>query len=389
MGSTYRRLTSTRKKLIEYISQSQEKADEDKIIQYFRSLYTNFSRQEDAKRADGYVPGHFVLELKGKKSDWLSGFFQGLSYKKDLDFSLIVVASEGFLAIWDTKTLEDFMLSEVLELSQSKAPNTVGKELAKKYKNQKDVILKKSIFEFNNKFLEETSLSMEIERFEATLEKGEVIRLKVTTENFGDILKELKHFFDPGDPKKAVRAFYNMLFDWSENSELRISNKNPDQATLGSEYIKGLIPGKRSEFKKFVEKYYIYLSEGENKDDFFAKYDVALDAVDPEFRKKHGIFFTDLDLSKFAMWFVRKKLGNIGDKYLVIDPACGSGNLVTNWKSPLELRHKVVSEIQADLLYAVEKRMKGDAWHNGRFTVVPKVEENKGLNFLDKSAENI
>jgi hypothetical protein len=72
---------------------------------------------------------------------------------------------------------------------------------------------------------------------------------------------------------------------------------------------------------------------------------------------------------------------------LVIDPACGSGNLVTNWRSPLELRHKVVSEIEPELLFAVEKRMDGDQWHNGKFTVVPKTSENRGLNFLDKSAE--
>jgi hypothetical protein len=31
--------------------------------------------------------------------------------------------------------------------------------------------------------------------------------------------------------------------------------------------------------------------------------------------------------------------------------------------------------------------MLGDQWHNGKFTVVPKVDENKGLNFLDCSAE--
>ena len=388
MGNTYKKLTSTRKKLIEYISQSQEKADEDKIIQYFRSLYTNFSRQEDAKRADGYVPGHFVLELKGKKVDWLSGFFQCLSYKKDLDFSLVVVASEGFLAIWDIRTIEDFMLSEILELSESKAPNTVGKELARKYKNQKDVILKKTIFNFKSELLQKDSLNKEIERFEKVLKKGKVVRLKVTTKNFGDILKQMKDFFDPTEPKKAVRAFYSMIFAWNENSVLKISRKNSHQATLEGEVIEGLVPGKRVNFKKFVESYYIWLHENENRDDFFAKYDTALDAVDKDFRKKHGIFFTDLDLSKFAMWFVRKKLGDIGNKYLVIDPACGSGNLVTNWKSPLELRHKVVSEIQADLLYTVEKRMKGDAWHNGKFTVIPKVSEDKGLNFLDKSAED-
>ena len=386
MGNTYKKLTSTRKQLIEYISQSQEKANEDKILQYFRSLYPNFTRQEDAKRADGYVPGHFVLELKGKKSDWLSGFFQGLSYKKNLDFSLVVVASEGFLAIWDIKKI-DWIIPEVLELSESKAPNIVGKELSKKYKNQETSILKKSIFHFKNELLGKDSLNKEIERFETILKNGKVVRLKITTKNFGDVLKQMKDFFDPKEPKKSVRAFYNMLFSWNENSVLKISRKNPDQATLGGEHIKGLISGKRFKFKNFVENYYIYLQENERTDDFFAKYDVALDAVDKDFRKKHGIFFTDLDLSKFAMWFVREKLGDIGKNYLVIDPACGSGNLITNWRSPLKLRHKVISEIEPELLYTVEKRMKGDAWHNGRFTVVPKISDNKGLNFLDKSAE--
>jgi hypothetical protein len=31
--------------------------------------------------------------------------------------------------------------------------------------------------------------------------------------------------------------------------------------------------------------------------------------------------------------------------------------------------------------------MQGDEWHNGKYTVIPKVSEGKGLNFLDKSAE--
>ena len=374
--------------LREYISQSKEKANEDKILQHFRHIYPNFTRQKDAKRADGYVPGHFILELKGKKSDWLSGFFQGLSYKKDLDFSLVVVASEGFLAIWDVKKIENSILSEVLKLSESKAPNVVGKCLARKYKDRKDVILKKAIFNLKNKLLEKPSLNREVERFETVLKNGKVVRLKVTTKNFGDILKQMKCFFDPKEPKKVVRAFYNMLFAWeNKNSVLEISVKKPDQATLGGENIEGLIPEKRLEFKIFVESYYIYLDEHENKDDFFAKYDIALDAVDKDFRKKHGVFFTDLDLSKFAMWFVRNKLGDIGKNYLVIDPACGSGNLITNWRSPLKLRHKVVSEIEPELLYTVERRMKGDLWHNGKFTVVPKVSKNEGLNFLDKSAE--
>lgn len=102
------------------------------------------------------------------------------------------------------------------------------------------------------------------------------------------------------------------------------------------------------------------------------------------------MFFTDPYLSKFAMWFVRKQeqIPDVGKNYLVIDPACGSGNLVTNWRSPLEIRHKVVSEIEPELLFAIERRMRGDQWHHGKFTVVPKVSENIGLNFLDRSAKD-
>ncbi len=147
------------------------------------------------------------------------------------------------------------------------------------------------------------------------------------------------------------------------------------------------MPSKRRQFKDYVENRYLYLAADENRDDFFARYDEALDAVDKDFRRKHGIFFTDLDLSKFVLWLVKQHIPNLGKNYLVIDPACGSGNLVTNWKSPLELRHKVVSEIEPELLFAVDRRMQGDQWHDGKFTVVPKVSENKGLNFLDCSAE--
>jgi hypothetical protein len=80
------------------------------------------------------------------------------------------------------------------------------------------------------------------------------------------------------------------------------------------------------------------------------------------------------------MWLVRQHVPDLGKSY--------SGNLVTNWRSPLQLRHKVVSEIEPELLFAVEQRMKGDTWHNGKFTVVPKVSENRGLNFLDRSAKD-
>ncbi len=179
-----------------------------------------------------------------------------------------------------------------------------------------------------------------------------------------------------------------MAYGWSDTSTLGISNRAPDQATLGGETITNIRPNMRESFKEFVEDHAVSLNPTENTDDFFARFDEALDTVDAKFRIRHGIFFTDLCLSRFVMWLVKQDIPDLGKNYLVIDPACGSGNLVTNWRSPLELRHKVVSEIEPELLFAVEKRMKGDQWHNGKYTVVPKVSENKGLNFLDRSAKD-
>ena len=379
--------------IVDYLSDPSEKANEDLILKYFRKIWgSEFTRQKEAKNADGYVPGNFVLELKGKKSDWLAGFFQGIAYSKDLSFSQVIVATRNFLTIWNLDDVDNKMIEEVI--TSKGAPNAIGKRLAKKYKAYSKNILNKAVWnlsiDFESKLLAPSfgSIEKEFKSFEKTVKSGVKKRKKITVKNFHSFLEEMKPFFDPSKPIRTVRAFYSMIFSWDESSVLEVSQKNKTQATLKGEVIDDLIPGKRLMFKKLVEGHYIHIEEGEDLDDFFALYDKAIDAVDSEFRIKNGIFFTDLNLSKLMMWLVRDLLGDIGENHLVVDPACGSGNLVTNWRSPLELRHKVVSEIEPELLYTVEKRMKGDKWHNGKYTVVPKVSENKGLNFLDKSAED-
>jgi hypothetical protein len=374
--------------LIRFLSHPNEKSNEDLAIGYFRNLFPTFTRQSDASRSDGYVPGHFVLELKGKANDWFSGLIQGLAYKKTLDFAVVVVAAEGFLAIWRVEDIPDEIHEEIL--NKKSAPNKIGKELAVSFKNLKQKILKNALWhdeQLYGFFLNDKTLVREkINSFEKTLKACKKVREKITTKNFTKILKQMVPFFDQKTPIKTASGFYAMIYSWDENSILQLSNRDPKSATLNGEQVKNLIPDKRIKFKNFVENYYVSLDKNENMDDFFAQYDKALDAVDKNFRIQNGMFFTDLDLSKFTMWIVKQTIPDLGKNYIVIDPACGSGNLVTNWKSPLELRHKIVSEIEPELLFAVEKRMKGDSWHNGKFTVVPKVEEGKGLNFLDKSA---
>jgi hypothetical protein len=374
-----------------YLAQPTEKANEDLALGYFRVLFGDaFTRQKEARRADGYVPGCLVLELKGEAKDWLSGLFQGLAYKNEaLDFAQIVVAAKSFLAVWQVNDLPEQMRVEV-SMAQG-APNVLGKKFAKKYSSHRNDLLKLASWNeadlFAPLFLAQSDLVLsKLHSFEKTLREGRRVRQRITVANFSTVLREMVTFFDPDQPIKTVRAFYSMLYAWTDHSAVQLSQKTQDQATLGGEIITNLIPGKRSRFKDFVEARYVAADTDNSYDEFFARYDEALDAVDKSFRRTHGIFFTDLDLSRFVMWLVRQYVPDLGQNYLVIDPACGSGNLVTNWRSPLELRHKVVSEIEPELLFAVEQRMRGDLWHNGKFTVVPKVSENRGLNFLDRSA---
>jgi len=375
-----------------YLNQPTEKANEDLALAYFRKVFgETFTRQQDAKRSDGYVPGYFVLELKGKANDWLSGLFQALAYRNHgLQYAQIVVAAKTFLAIWRVEDIPQKLLDEVA--AEQSAPNTIGRIYAKKYSFKKKELLKLAVWKDQDLFAPLFASHPDVvlgkfALFEKTLKQGRKVRQNITPKNLAATLKELKSYFSPEQPIKAVRAFYSMLYAWSEFSAVSISRKSQTQATLDGELVTDLIPSKRQQFKNFVESRCVAVDEKQNYDDFFAKYDEALDAADPDFRIKHGIFFTDLDLSRFVMWMVKQHVPDLGKNYLVIDPACGSGNLVTNWRSPLELRHKVVSEIEPELLFAVEQRMKGDAWHDGRFTVVPKVSENRGLNFLDCSAD--
>lgn len=378
--------------LQEYLFQGNER-NEDIALSYFRNLYgETFKRQSDAANADGYVPGHFLLELKGNANDWYQGLFQGLAYlNKGLSYSLLVVVAKRFLAVWQVSAIPEEIRAEISE--ERIAPNAIGRKYARKYAAKKAQLLRKACWYrpeiFGDLFGRNTEHFQDaIKAFEKTLDEKKKVRQSVTLQNFVSVLDEMKQFFDQTQRIKTVRAFYSMIYGpWDESSVLVPSNRYDDRATLGGAEITDLIPQKRPLFKEFVENRRVALKADENIDDFFSRYDEALDRVDKNFRVRNGIFFTDLDLSKFVMWLVKQKIPNLGRNHLVIDPACGSGNLVTNWRSPLELRHKVVSEIEPELLYAVEQRMKGDQWHNGKFTVVPKVSENKGLNFLDKSAK--
>ena len=385
-------LTPQARGLLTYLLSSRERANEDLALGYFRDLFgDDFQRQGDAGRADGYVAGSFVLELKTKQSDWLAGLIQGLAYQNcDLDFAQVVVAADRLLCVWRVADLPEDLRAHAL--NHPGPPHSTGTALARLFSDRALEIRNTALWDGKALFeplfaSDEELLTAKLEEFKQHLVEGEKQRIALRPTDIRSALREMKSFFDPDEPLKAVRAFYTMLYGWSRTSTVSLSRRANDSVTVGGESVTGLIPGRRIAFKDFVEARYVGTESLASIDEFFAAYDTAVDAVDPAYRRKHGMYFTDLGLSRFVMWIARDHIPEIGQNYLVIDPACGSGNLVTNWRSPLDIRHKVVSEIDPELLFAVEARLRGDDWHRGRFTVVPRVSEGRGLNFLDRSAE--
>jgi hypothetical protein len=204
--------------LLKYLTRPEEKANEDLALAYFRKVYGDpFTRQEEAGRADGYVPGSFVLELKGQTNHWLTGLLQGLAYKnKGLDFSQIVVGARNFLAVWQVADLPEDIRDEVL--AAKGAPSRIGSSFAKRYAKRRNALLGKATWtgaELTGTLFQQPELILEkVKSFEKAIAEGQKVRLKVTLKNFTSVLRVMREFFDP--PVKAVRAFYSMLYGWSE-----------------------------------------------------------------------------------------------------------------------------------------------------------------------------
>lgn len=97
--------------------------------------------------------------------------------------------------------------------------------------------------------------------------------------------------------------------------------------------------------------------------------------MDERARRRHGVYFTDPALVRFAQWLAREHAGDLGASHRVVDPACGSGNLVASHGGALDLSGAVVSDIDDDALVLAE-----------RVARVARGPDGRGLNFLSTSA---
>lgn len=394
------------KQFKDYIfSESNEDAKRPLLYPLFNKLNKEkFKIESDACGADVYIEGQIIVESKTAFQDWLSGFYQALHYQKryGLAYTLIMVVAHKFVGIWKVNKIPEEAVYIAHTSNSSFAPSIVGKENAQRTKTKKSLkqeIQDSAIFWLEPRFLEQ-------EYFSATnkgilhwlfemlniLKNPTAERLQMNTRNFIQHIELLKKFFDR--PIDAVHCFYTIVAYWDITSVVSTTDYSDNIQLSGFKGKKhsedvAVKPHHHREFKKFIESRYIFTNEGSGLtvDYYFSRFDEVMAVIDPEYVAQHGIFFTDINLSKFALWFAKNKLKEeLDEQYIWFDPAGGSGNLISSWRG--KLKHKIISELQPDLLRIIERRMKIDPWHiETGFTIIPKTSENKGLNFLDCNAQ--
>jgi len=374
-----------------------EKAKDYLVFPLFKKLFgSKFKKESDAFGADIYIEGKLLVELKSDYDDYRKGFYQALHYAKlGLTFSAICVVAKRFVAVWKVNKIPDHAKRLSAEADATTAPSAIGVLNAKRTtKAQATEIINTAIFRLFPEDLEglfERDFDTTLPEFVQVLNNLDAERMQINTHNFIDHIKQLERFFD--DKLDAVHCFYAIVGFWDVTSTVATDDSDEvfvigKRGTKVSEKLK-IKPRFHDEFKKFVESRFIFTNEGSGLtvDYYFSRFDEVITRIKPDYAKQHGIFFTDNNLSKFALWFVHEFFEKrLSDKYIVLDPAGGSGNLVTSWRG--HLKHKIVSELQPDLLKTIERRMKLDPEQiEGGFTIIPKTTTNDGLNFLDKSAE--
>lgn len=394
-------ISSELDKFKEYLkSESSEKSRQHNLYPLFQKLFKDkFKIEGDAKGADIYVEGSLIIESKSNFPQWLEGFYQALHYQRKfgLSYSTIIVVAHKYVGIWKLNKLPEYATILAHTANVQVAPNVVGKENARKTNAANKLEIKNAAFYWlEPKELEGDifagARNLTVESFEILkiLNNLDSDRIQINTHNFIDAIDRMKRFFE--HPIDAVHAFYAIVPYWditstiaeTENGNLHVigfkGNRMSETVKVASKNV--------NDFKKFVATQYVFTNEGSGLtvDYYFSRFDEVMAAIDPEYVKQHGIFFTDSNLSKFALWFAKHHFpGNINEDYIVFDPAAGSGNLVSSWRG--KLKHKIVSELQPDLLRTIERRMKADPFHvETGFTIIPKTSANKGLNFIDHPA---
>lgn len=299
--------------------------------------------ESSAFGADAYIDGLVIVEAKSSFKDWLKGFYQALMYNRKfgLSYNTIFVIAHEFVGIWKLDKLPENVTIFIQTADLSKAPSAIGVDLARKtQKSLQAEIVAASLYWLDpkklngNLFTDFRGITYEIYEILQVLRNLDSSRTQINPHNFINTIQSMKQYFEK--PIDAVHAFYTMIYFWDITSKLSINDDNHEVRLIGyngnkfSQPIQ-IEPKYFSNFKKIVENKFVFKNEGSGLtvDYYFSRFDEVMATIDAEYVKQHGIFFTDNNLSKFALWFAKLHFPeNINEDFVVFDPAGGSGNLV-------------------------------------------------------------
>jgi hypothetical protein len=224
------------------------------------------------------------------------------------------------------------------------ASNKVGKDNAKKTHSAEKTMIQAASFywlepkDIRGDYFKGEAKSLEFEIYEIlnVLQNIGTERIQINTHNFIESIEYFKKYFEV--PIDAAHCFYSIINYWDITSTVATNEYSNVFRVIGykghrfSDPIE-INPIYYAELKKYIESRYIFTNEGSGltSDYYFSRFDEVIARIDPVYVKHHGIFFTDHNLSKFALWYVRTKLlPNLSEDYIVFDPAGGSGNLISS-----------------------------------------------------------
>ncbi len=324
------------KQLGEYLSDpGSENAKDYLVFPLFKKLFNNkFKKQAGAEGADIYLEGQLLVELKSKFVDWPKAFYQALHYaKKGLTFSAICVIAHEFIAVWKINNIPEFAKQLSAGANPMAAPSAIGSRNASRTSKAQlaeiltSAILKLTPLDFAGLFTNNREVALR--EFVQVIRHLDAERIQVNTHNFIDCITQLSRFFD--DPLAAIHCFYAIVGFWDVTSTVAFDEHSDHVRVFGrkgtrySEQL-NIEPRFHEDFKRFVESRFIFTNEGSGVtvDYYFSRFDEVIALIKPEYAKQHGIFFTDRNLSKFALWFVHEYFEKkLSDKYIVLDPAGG------------------------------------------------------------------
>lgn len=377
--------------IIQYLRDGKEEQNRNLVYPLFEALFPkDYTIENDD--SDIYIPATLLVEIKTHYTSFLDGFFQGLHYaKKGLSFPSLCVITREFIGLWKKSDIPDFAIKLSKEADAQLSASSIGRNIAKSVSDgERNEILQSATFkiipsEFRNlRDDEHERIILEFIEQIKTLDKG---RIQINERNFISHIALLKRYFK--EPMDAIHCFYSIVDLWDKSSGVTKLGQIPVVTSVEKDKTSdpiGILPPQYQDFKKFIEDRYIYVSDKITVDYYFSRFDEVMSEIDREYVLHHGIVFTDNNLSRFALWFVHHEFDNrLSDKYIVFDPAGGSGNLVSSWKG--KLKYKIISELQEDLLKTIDRRLRINPDKEG-FSIIPSIESNVGLNFISNSAED-